>query len=712
MIEFEYELVRDEGDEVRTYFPDKLSSPFKSSTTYIEAPNSTGKSTLLHLIALGFHGLDSTDLPSSLREKIEDLIDNDKIVFDIRIRDKAGKVILQASKDHMDKDTLTTSHDIGNGLETIDSSTFRDNYKVIYDIPDDPTRRIEKLADEVKYYQTGVSNNLSLSHNYVRDILTEITEGRDPKRISKIQGTIAGEKSNLVMLKNQRITDQKNFDFACRYAFPKLLEGFTTELTSIDSELSRVRSKVKSRMKTKDTSKTKYDTAVKNANSIIQQAHGEYRNSSTYLKSLFSEGKHGKLYRDKWLKLDFVEMRTTHSLSGDIVAIIEEFRSLCNDIYQENKSAEQTSMVYAQFIDTLKEVLEKNIALPEIGISIKGFIEGIEKLSEKTRSQAHASKNARDVIGGLDRLITFLNNLEREQFPKLRRLSTEASGASRSKINAAEISRIEKSLLRRRNEIKAKVEEYKYKCTSRKIPQSEHTKLLRENRKSIEKYIVYTEDQLAKEMVFLEDELKKSKKQFELLEIKVKRDKKELERLENQKPHQYEKKKDAIENIMSFLGSLERKFLNAFGKALDSYRSKKALPNKSNFPKEFEMTEAYYDGVSNFLGTKLGTIRHIDREYVVTKVDLVAGNVTTEEGKNIRLKSMGTGQTQSTYLQSRLKTDYGGKKLIVMFDEVGAMDAKSIEPIKTTIKKLKADGTLLVGLVVQRLDSGVKVTPI
>ena len=59
---------------------------------------------------------------------------------------------------------------------------------------------------------------------------------------------------------------------------------------------------------------------------------------------------------------------------------------------------------------------------------------------------------------------------------------------------------------------------------------------------------------------------------------------------------------------------------------------------------------------------------------------------------------MGTGQTQSTYLQSKLKTNYGGRKLIVMFDEVGMMDDNSMEPIKNLIRQLKKEGILLKNL--------------
>ena len=98
MIEFDYEIERDEGDEIRTYFPDKYTSPLESSTTYIEGPNSSGKSTLLHLIALGFYGLEDEDLARPLREDIDDLLQNDKILFNVRIKDSDGNTILESKR--------------------------------------------------------------------------------------------------------------------------------------------------------------------------------------------------------------------------------------------------------------------------------------------------------------------------------------------------------------------------------------------------------------------------------------------------------------------------------------------------------------------------------------------------------------------------------------------------------------------------------------
>ena len=712
MIEFDYEIERDEGDEIRKYYPDKISSPLSSSTAYIEGPNSSGKSTLLHLIALGFHGLEDEDLARPLREKLEDLIKNDKIVFDVKINDNKGKPILQAKKPDKENGEIKTYLYDKDNIKPINSELFKEKYKLIYDIPDNPTERIEKIADEVKYYQTSISNNISNYNNYVREVLTDITEGRDPERIEKVQTSLEGQKSNIIIKKNQMITDKREFELMCRYAYPYLLEHYTSELSGIDSEMSRIKTSVASKRKAKGSSKSQYDEKVKKISTIIGKTQNEYREASSYLKTIMRGSENEKILNSEWYDVDFVKIRTEYKVPVDFMNTLDKVLKIVEKVYSKNKIAEQNANVYSQIIETLQKATYNKVKMPEIGITLNDFIDRIDILKNETEAQSITAKNARKAKDHLNQLYAYMNSLRIEHFPNLIKLSDKVGLDSQGRTDDSEVLRMEQGLLLKRRKIKAIVEEYKHKCAKYGVSEFEHATVLREQRKDVEKYLKYTEKQLSDELEYLEEENKKSEKQFEMANLRIERDEVELDRLKNRKPHKYEEKKEIIEEIMNYLGSLNRKFLNTFSKALDSYKNKKNLPNPSNFPEDHDNTKKYYEGVSNYLGAKLGTIRHIDGEYEVKKVNLVSGNVTTESGKKIRLRAMGTGQTQSTYLQSKLKTDYDGRKLIVMFDEVGMMDDNSMEPIKNLIKKLKNEGTLLVGLVVQRLDSGVKITPI
>jgi len=88
MINVDYRIERDEGNEHVIYEPKLLPTEYEN-VVYIKGPNSSGKSTLLNLIATGFYGknLSENDIDKSLRRKILSLLDLDhqKLLFDISI---------------------------------------------------------------------------------------------------------------------------------------------------------------------------------------------------------------------------------------------------------------------------------------------------------------------------------------------------------------------------------------------------------------------------------------------------------------------------------------------------------------------------------------------------------------------------------------------------------------------------------------------------
>ncbi len=707
MIEFDYEIIRDEGDEVKVYVPGSVASPLASSTATIEGPNSSGKSTLLHLIALGFHGLDEEDLATPLRERLEDIINNDKITFDIKIKDTNGEVILRSQKNDGENNQINTFSNFGDGLEKIKPDNFQKNYKLIYDIPDNPTERIEQIADDVKYQQTDIANNLSNFRNHAREILEEIMEGRNPNQIEKMKKELNDLELSANIDKKNAYDNKNDFDFLAKYAYPKLLQSFKDQMTEVNDQMERVKKSTAAKRTAKTKSKNKYDVAVKTVDGIFKELQNEYKRANDYIRTVLDKSEYDA---KEWLNADFIRMRNEYQISTDFVEKADELSESCNKIYSQDKEAEQTTNFYSQVIETLKEATKNEIKMPKLGVSLDKFISELEELKLKTQNEARKAKNARFAMESLDKIVTYSNSLRREHFATLLKLSEESEDIK--EIDDASILRQQQGNILKKKKIEIKINEYKLKCAEYGISEFEHAKMLREHRSKIEKYLGYTEEQLSDELEYLENEVKNSTSTIEKYKFRKTRLEERLERLENKKPHKLEKQKEALENVMNYVGSLERKFLTTFSKNLANYRGKKKLPNASNFPEEHQTAKLYYDGVSDYLGSKLESIRHIDGNYEVSKVDLVSGKIITKSGKEIRLKVMGTGQTQSTYLQSKLKENYGNRKLIVMFDEVGMMDGTSMEPIKELIRKLKESGNLLVGLVVQRLDSGVKITPI
>ena len=93
-----------------------------------------------------------------------------------------------------------------------------------------------------------------------------------------------------------------------------------------------------------------------------------------------------------------------------------------------------------------------------------------------------------------------------------------------------------------------------------------------------------------------------------------------------------------------------------------------------------------------------------DTEYTTNQIDVIQREIITNEGIIIKFSDMGTGQSQSAYLQGLLSiTD--NRKIIALFDEVAMLDSQSLAPIFDKLSDLHNQEKLLLGVVVQKSDS-------
>ena len=155
MIEFDYRIERIEDDKggIAIYTPDKIPNKLYG-LTYIEGPNSIGKSTLLDIIALGFYGLKNSAILDPLKEKMNNLLNSEhqKLLFKVNLTNREGIVNLISEKrslTHKDIEVYELSND-GRKIH-LSSESFERKYKLIYDIPNNPTKRLSYLINEIKY---------------------------------------------------------------------------------------------------------------------------------------------------------------------------------------------------------------------------------------------------------------------------------------------------------------------------------------------------------------------------------------------------------------------------------------------------------------------------------------------------------------------------------------------------------------------------------
>lgn len=115
MIEYDYKIERNEGNEIRTYVPDKIPKTLPNLVK-IEGPNSSGKSTLLNILALSLHGNKKGNMNPSLLNKMRSLVDSkyQKLEFQVRIVNKDNTLEILSAKENADRPEIVV-HEIRTG---------------------------------------------------------------------------------------------------------------------------------------------------------------------------------------------------------------------------------------------------------------------------------------------------------------------------------------------------------------------------------------------------------------------------------------------------------------------------------------------------------------------------------------------------------------------------------------------------------------------
>ncbi len=311
------------------------------------------------------------------------------------------------------------------------------------------------------------------------------------------------------------------------------------------------------------------------------------------------------------------------------------------------------------------------------------------------------------------KLLTELDELRKTIEKELLKLKTLAEKEEKHLDTTSEINNIEKELSKlqkRKKLIDTKLNSYltiidKYSDVDDKNLKIKIREL--EKNRELTPYFRYNEDQLAEKIHELEKSLNSLNEDMANKELYIRDYKRDIRRLEEKEPHKYQLYANELNQLFQKTGHISQKLLKEYDENV-SVLIKNDLKNqrlKDNKNKK------YFYEISKYLARRIGTFHHIDKDYKAITVDLISGEISTEDGKIIRLIDMGTGQSQSTYLLGLLNTKDDNRKIIALFDEVAMMDSISLEPIYQKFRELYETDRLLAGIVVQKADE-VNIMPI
>lgn len=311
MIEFDYKIVRDEGDEKRIYTP-SISKQLQD-LVYIEGPNSSGKSTLLHILALGLFGLKNKNIKDSLQRKLKALSGSghQEVTFSFLIKNDRNHLQIISNKKNPRSQDLAVYEIIDGKRSPLTLESFERKYNLIYDIPDDPLERLDELTKELKDRQAAVGRRVGELKLHLRDTIKEVQSSQDPKKLAEFRRQL----KDLTNLIGDLETEQKNLGndrlLLKRYYTSKYFLEYQRQLEETNGRLQVLEQMRRGIEKKEKTTKKKVKSLARDAPVMIESIRTTFGELSFSLKTMNLKTKED--YLSVWRTLDlrklFLERR-------------------------------------------------------------------------------------------------------------------------------------------------------------------------------------------------------------------------------------------------------------------------------------------------------------------------------------------------------------------------------------------------------------------
>lgn len=700
MLKYNYLIERNENDTIITLEPTVLPRELQD-LVYIEAPNSIGKSTLLNILALAFFGFEKKELNNSLRKKLINLYDSDhqKIKFSVELKNKILGITIKSEKKELQSKEIIVRK-IENGKDTpISRDNFEKYFKLIYDIPDNPLKRLDELLDVIKEIQNTILNRLSLVSEFIRKEIATLKDGRDPKKIKELKKKIADK--SIEIQKNTNKNDIEKSKYNDIYMFILLKQFFDIDykINKLKDTKKKIEQKNKLKNKLNRNFSAKQKQYLKKLKDTSKNAKNQHEAIIEYLKDILSIEEFQK-YR-RFTEIDIRDISTEKSLGDEIIKDCKELQSLISLKLIKNNNEE--ALVESKFLDSLKKLLYEynfsSLKMPGTDKPISYFLDIIESRINENSSLKDKLTQVEYCERSLGFLIESINVLinDNQMLNDPKKDPSIVNNFFIDKIDLEDIEELKKNLeefeLKKndlyRKLIKLDVDEVEFKSKYKFL--SKKKEILRVN-SSEDKINLYLES--------LKDDIRKKDEQIKTLQREKELSERNLENLKRRKASKYTNYYSEIELYHKSVMNLETKFKGIFEKLIIELKREHRLENLKISKDE----QKYLDQISIYLSKKIPLIRHIETSYSTSRIDMKKREIKTTGNKIIKFDDLGTGQSQSAFLEGLLNIS-DGRKIIALFDEVAMLDSKSLEPIIKKLKYLYSQGNLLFGVIIQKGDS-------
>lgn len=718
MLEINYELLRNEGVGHDSAFKPLLTKINGNAACFI-APNSSGKSYLLNLIAMGLYGEKITEkdghISPLLLENIKDIRNrkNESLTFDIKITSFDGKLQLHAKKEVGNQEKIVLEQIIDGGRpENLPFDTFKRNYYLVYDFPKNPLERIPDMVQVVEVQQSRYQSKINEFLKYVKEAEDQISDSRNEGEIEEFKEKILDIDTNLkdVNAELANKTDKKSV--IEQYLSLKGYLDHYLAMVECQHKIEELDKNIDKEIKNKKKYSSKYINQRNKVNDKLTPVSHNLRNIMELVQKT-------ELIDNETVKtqLDFFKkIKITNCLETCELPVSEIDRRL-NLIKKETlpllanseiKGAGITGKFYQEIINLLSNYKNKGLS-----ISIPGTDKSLEQIILAFNNEAEKTKFLNDTYESLTGINDGIKNVSKllESIPKelstLELLKSSKKLIDDSPVDFNKAEEIVENWDKESDKNYKLVEYYKrvlqdYDYDTSLLNEDTIQKKLSEFREKYSNYcpIFFLDEgefkqkviEFQKEIDTITNGTKKSLDQKKTLYTQ------KLELLESKKPHPYYDRRDEVATIKNIVDSINRK-LSHFETYIREIREQKALDT---------LAEKYNDKVGQYLASTIPSFPYQEEFIKPIKIDLATKMIHTDNARVINMKDVSTGQSMSLYIQTILNRPADDKrKLIVLFDESSTMDSNSFAPLKESLIKLVKENKVLFALFILASRDGV-----
>jgi DNA repair protein SbcC/Rad50 len=581
MIKYVFNILRDEKIEIKKYVPKDIPKELPD-IVYIEGPNSCGKSTLLNLIALGFYGLNpKSEINPSLKDKLKNLLSakHQKIDFKIEIDNKFFKTKLISEKENINSEDINLYEIESKSSKPLSAEKFFKEYKLIYDIPENPTERLEQLVEEIAKDQANIGDKIGYFKDFVKSTISDIKDSKDTIKIENLKTIILESKNKKSEIEKENVETKSDLDDLKKL---KLLK----EYRELNQELNFCSGQIKKFENTKNKFKNSLYKETKKFNELYEQVKTLQKTLSKYFNEIkvYLETKYknsSKLFKNKCDILNELNFQNIlEDPKGKDKIIIDEadyfvdvFTTELNNF--EQKGTTKEAELFKSIIKILENYKSTAIKIPELNISVLEFIEILNKNVKTFEIDLYQKENLeryRNMFIELAKIFTNYINIHKDM---VREKENYDYG-----IKKIDVLRNEEQEYNRFNNQKNALEKDLNKIVINlenigiKEDQIDYIYRKMISSETDDKFIELTIPQLKTKINSLEGDLINQEKNINNYNLAIKIDEKELEKIESKEVHQYADDLNIITIIFNRLNVLEQKIKHTFQDYINNIRKK------------------------------------------------------------------------------------------------------------------------------------------